>query len=265
MKWYLKLRKSRLLTRGFWLMVLLMLWEGGVRLGAVSPLLLPSLREVFAALLSSFISGDLLAQSLFSLWIILLGMLLGMVLALGLALLSVRFTVARDVVDTLLALAHPLPGIAILPLIIIWFGTGTGAITAIIVHSCLWPMLLNLLSGFDSCNPVYTDAGKNLSMTPTQIALEILVPASCSQLLSGAKIGWARAWRALISAEMVFGAIGAKGGVGWYIFKQRTFMNTPGLFAGIIVVIVIGLLVEELLFSQLEKRTVKKWGMSVSS
>lgn len=60
---------------------------------------------------------------------------------------------------------------------------------------------------------------------------------------------------------MVFGAVGAKGGIGWYILTQRTFMNTAGLFAGIILVIFIGMLVEDGLFSVIEKCTLTKWGM----
>ena len=74
------------------------------------------------------------------------------------------------------------------------------------------------------------------------------------------KIGWARAWRALISAEMVFGAVGSKGGIGWYLLNQRTFMDTSGLFAGIILVILIGIFVEDVVFGAIESRTLKKWG-----
>lgn len=265
MGFYLKLRKNRLCIRLFWVAVLLAVWEIGVRVTGVSPLLFPSIGEVLRVLWDSAVNGDLLWQAGFSLWVILLGMLIGLALALVLALLSMRFVAAGDLIDTLTAIAHPLPGIAVLPLVIMWFGTGTGAIVAIIVHSCLWPMLLNLLTGFRSTPQLYADTGRNLSMSTARIALEIRIPASFPSLLSGTKIGWARAWRALISAEMVFGAIGSKGGIGWYIFKQRTFMNTAGLFAGILVVILIGMLVEDLFFRSVEKRTVEKWGMSRKS
>ena len=80
-------------------------------------------------------------------------------------------------------------------------------------------------------------------------------------LLSGVKIAFARSWRALIGAEMVFGAMGTTGGIGWYIFKQRTFMNTSGLFAGILTVILVGILVESALFRLIEKKTIEKWGI----
>ena len=98
-------------------------------------------------------------------------------------------------------------------------------------------------------------------MSPWAVTLEIRLPASMPYLLSGIKIGWARAWRALISAEMVFGAVGAKGGIGWYLLNQRTFMDTAGLFAGIILVVLIGIFVEDVLFSLIEARTLRQWGM----
>lgn len=265
MKFYKQMRKNKPAIRSFWVILLLLVWQISVMMTGVSPLLFPSPGKVAAVLWDSIVSGDLLYQSLFSLSIILLGLVVGIVLAFLLALLSMRFAVAEDLIDTISAIAHPLPGIAVLPLIIMWFGTGTGAITAIIVHACLWPMLLNLTAGFRGVPAIYADVGRNFSMKPFAVTIGILIPASCSYLISGAKIGWARAWRALISAEMVFGAIGSKGGIGWYIFKQRTFMNTAGLFAGIVVVIIIGMLVEDLLFCKLEQRTIQKWGMSTNS
>lgn len=260
MKLYQKLRKNVLLVRAFWLCILLVVWELGVKVTNVSPMLFPSVGDVVLTLWLSLTTGDLLLQTGLSLGIIFLGLVIGTVLAMLLALLSVQFGVVSDMVETLSAIAHPLPGIAILPLIIMWFGTGTGAIVAIIVHSCLWCILLNLLTGFRSTPQIYLDVAHNLSMKPWEITTQILVPASFSYLLSGVKIGWARAWRALISAEMVFGAVGSVGGIGWYIFKQRTFMNTSGLFAGIVVVIVIGMLIEDVLFVNVEKMTVTRWG-----
>lgn len=93
-------------------------------------------------------------------------------------------------------------------------------------------------------------------MSRKEILFEIMLPSSMGYIISGVKIGWARAWRAFISAEMVFGSVGGKGGIGWYIFNQRTFMDTAGLFAGIILVIVIGILVENVLFAAMEKKYV---------
>ena len=75
------------------------------------------------------------------------------------------------------------------------------------------------------------------------------------------KMGWARAWRGLISAEMLFGSGGSKG-IGYYITDRRTNMDIAGVFATILVIILIGLVVEYGVFRTIENHTFKKWGMS---
>jgi NitT/TauT family transport system permease protein len=90
-----------------------------------------------------------------------------------------------------------------------------------------------------------------------------MIPNAFPYILSGLKIAWARSWRALVSAEMVFGASGVVGGLGWFIYKTRYFMDIEAVFAGLISVIIIGMLVDEFLLKTLENKTVKKWGMSV--
>jgi NitT/TauT family transport system permease protein len=90
---------------------------------------------------------------------------------------------------------------------------------------------------------------------------QILVPAALPSILSGLKIGWAFAWRTLIAAELVFGASSGKGGLGWYIFQNRNELYTDRVFAGLILVVVIGLFVENVVFHALERVTVRRWGL----
>jgi NitT/TauT family transport system permease protein len=89
----------------------------------------------------------------------------------------------------------------------------------------------------------------------------ILIPAALPSILAGLKIGWAFAWRTLIAAELVFGATSRSGGLGWFIYENRNELETPSVFAGLFVVIIIGLLVESVIFRFIESRTVRRWGM----
>lgn len=241
---------------GLWITMLLVIWELSVQVTGVSPLLFPSVGKVLRTLAEDLIHGNLLWQTLTSVGILVLALVISMIGAFLLAWLSRAGILAESFVNTLTVIAHPLPGLALLPLIIMWFGTGTGAVLAIVVHAVIWPLLLNIMTGFSEVPEIYTDAGKNLSMSRRAILFEIMLPASTGYIVSGVKIGWARGWRAFISAEMIFGSVGGNGGIGWYIFNQRNFMDTAGLFAGIILVILIGILVENVLFSALEKRLV---------
>ncbi|MBR5969506.1 MAG: ABC transporter permease [Lachnospiraceae bacterium] len=254
-------KKKNRLYRWIWVLVLLLAWELTVRLSDISPLMLPGIGDILSALVRDATEGRLLTQTLFSLGMIAGGMLCSFVLALFLAYLSRLHEIPEALVQVLCTIAHPLPGLALMPLIILWFGTGTGAVFALIVHSALWPLLLNLVTGLERTPELYTDLGKSLSMSQTAVFFEIRLRYAAPELIAGLKTAWARSWRAFIGAEMVFGAVGAYGGIGSYLLTRRTFMDTAGLFAGILIVVLIGIFVEGLLFRLIEKQTVDKWGM----
>lgn len=254
--------KNRLAGKIFWITLFVMLWQGLVMSGAFSPMILPGIEVVIRAFAKGVKSGELAYAVGYSIKLIAYGLFIGIVLGTALAVLSSFSAVFESLTDTLINIAHPLPGIALLPLIILWIGTGEAAIIFIIIHSVTWPLALNLISGFKAVPEVLKKTAANYELNSLQTAIYVFLPASFPYFISGAKTGWARAWRALISAEMLFGATGGVGGIGWYIFKKRVFMDTPGIFAGLIVIIIIGILVEEFLFERIEKFTLDNWGMS---
>lgn len=258
-----KIFQYKFIVHSFWGIVILMLWELIAKKGNFSPMLFPTLETILNSLYLSILNKEIMGETLYSLSLIFKGLFLGIVVALILSSLASVSKILEGLIETLIALAHPLPGIALLPLIILWLGTGPSSIIFIIVHSVVWPLVLNLSLGFKSMPKIYQEIGENYELSSIQIISHILLPASLPYFLSGIKIGWARAWRALISAEMIFGAAGGEGGLGWFIFKRRVFMDTSGIFAGIIVIVVIGILIEDLVFNKLEQITIRKWGMTL--
>ena len=90
----------------------------------------------------------------------------------------------------------------------------------------------------------------------------MLIPAAFPSILAGLKIGWAFAWRTLIAAELVFGVSSGSGGLGWYIYENKNQLNIPEVFAGLLSIILIGLLVENVVFRTIETLTITKWGMN---
>ena len=86
-----------------------------------------------------------------------------------------------------------------------------------------------------------------------------MLPASFPHILGGIRTGWARAWQASVAAELVFGAAGGNGGLGWFLYKKRFMMETPGVFAGMLVIVLIGIAVEYIVFTWVEINTVRKW------
>ena len=205
-------------------------------------------------------SGELLEKVRISLAVLVQGYLAGVALAFALTTLAVSTRIGRDLLDTLTSMFNPLPAIALLPLALLWFGLGRGSLVFVLIHSVLWPLALNTYAGFQGVPETLRMAGRNYGLTGLRYVLQILVPAALPSILSGLKIGWAFAWRTLIAAELVFGASSGKGGLGWYIFQNRNELYTDRVFAGLVMVVLIGLLVESLGFKTLERLTVRKWG-----
>jgi NitT/TauT family transport system permease protein len=243
---------------------LLVAWEAWTRLFHVSPLLFPAASTVLAAFGRSLANGEIPGYALQSLKVLLTGMALGAAIALILTTLAVTTRLGGEILQTLTSMFNPLPAIALMPLALLWFGLGTGSLIFVIIHSVLWPMSLNTYTGFVTVPITLRRVGQNFGLSGWRLVAGILLPAAFPYILSGIKIGWAFAWRTIIAAEMVFGVAGSHGGLGWFIYQNRFEMNTDLVFAGLLTVIVIGLVVENFVFRWLERRTVLRWGMSAS-
>ena len=258
--WPLRIWQQGWLRKSLILIVLAVLWEVAARVQD-NDLLLPSFLQTAAAFYDGMLSGELPGKVWISLTVLLQGYVIGIVLAFALTTLAVSTQLGRDLLDTLTAMFNPLPAIALLPLSLLWFGLGQNSLIFVLVHSVLWPQALNTYAGFRGVSETQRMAGRNYGLKGLRLVWYILIPAALPSILSGLKIGWAFAWRTLIAAELVFGASSGKGGLGWYIFQNRNELYTDKVFAGLAVVILIGLLVENLLFANVERLTVKRWGM----
>jgi NitT/TauT family transport system permease protein len=248
------------LRRAVILAVLAAAWEVFAR-WQNNDLLVPTFLQVVKALGADLASGELVTKTRITLSMLLQGYLGGVFFAFLLTALAVSTQLGRDLLSTLTAMFNPLPAIALLPLALLWFGLGRGSLVFVLIHSVLWPLALNTYAGFQGVPETLRMAGRNYGLRGLRYVLQILVPAALPAILSGLKIGWAFAWRTLIAAELVFGASSGKGGLGWYIFQNRNELMTDRVFAGLALVIIIGLVVEGLVFQTVERVTVRKWGM----
>lgn len=246
--------------KGLLLLVLAALWEGVSR-WQNNDLLLPGVVATVRAFYDGIMSGELLGYVGVSLWVLVQGYAAGILGAFLLTSLAVSTRLGRDLLETLTAMFNPLPAIALLPLALLWFGLGKGSLIFVLMHSVMWPLALNTYAGFRSVPETLRMAGRNYGLGGVGLVFQILIPAALPAILSGLKIGWAFAWRTLIAAELVFGSTSGKGGLGWYIFQSRNELYTDKVFAGLAMVIIIGLLVENIVFQTAEKLTIRRWGM----
>lgn len=243
------------------LLALALLWEFLAR-WQDNDLLLPTFGQTARAFAEGLAGGELLLRARASLVVLLQGYLLGILAAFVLTTLAVSTQIGRDLLATLTSMFNPLPAIALLPLALLWFGLGQASLVFVLVHSVLWPLALATFAGFQAVPDTLRMAGRNYGLRGVRYVLLILVPSALPAILSGLKIGWAFAWRTLIAAELVFGVSSGKGGLGWYIFQNRNELYTDKVFAGLVMVILIGLLVENVVFQTVEKLTIRRWGVA---
>lgn len=248
------------LRKGVILLALAALWEGYAR-WLDNPLLFPTFLQTAAAFFTSIRSGELVEATMHSVATLLQGYALGLVLAALATAFATATRLGADLLDTLTAMFNPLPSIALLPLAMIWFGLGNGSILFVLVHAVLWSVALNTHAGFRSVSPTWRMVGQNYGLSKPAYVAKILIPGALPSILTGLKIGWAFAWRTLIAAELVFGVSSSGGGLGWYIFQNKNLLEIPNVFAGLLMVILFGLAVENLVFRTLEHRTIRRWGM----
>ena len=246
--------------KGLLLLLLAGIWQMyAVQLN--NPLLFPTFSSTVVALWQAVADGGLLGKAWFSIKILLMGYASGLALATVLTVLAITTTLGNDLLETLTSMFNPLPAIALLPLALIWFGLGNGSIVFVLIHAVLWPVALNTHSGFRAVSNTMRMVGRNYGLTGFSYVVRILIPGAFPSILSGLKIGWAFAWRTLIAAELVFGVSSGSGGLGWFIYENKNVLEIPAVFAGLFTVILIGLMVENLIFRNIEAKTVRKWGM----
>ena len=244
------------------LVLLALVWQAyAVQLH--NELIFPTFSATIHALVSGILSGGLLLKAWTSIRVLLVGYALGILIATFLTALATVSRVGTDFLETLTAMFNPLPAIALLPLALIWFGLGEGSLVFVLIHSVLWAVSLNTHSGFMSVSPTLRMVGRNCGLTGFRYVYRILIPAAFPNILSGLKTGWAFAWRTLIAAELVFGVSSGSGGLGWFIYMSKNLLDIPSVFAGLFMVILIGLFVENVVFNTIERYTVRKWGMQL--
>jgi NitT/TauT family transport system permease protein len=226
-----------------------------------NPIMLPSFVETAEALRTGIVSEGLGSAAAVSLVVLLKGYVTAIVLGLLLVSLAVTSAFLRETLSTLTAMFNPLPAIALLPLAMLWFGLGEKSLIFVLIHSVLWPFALATLIGFQGVPETLRLVGRNYGLRGPRYVALILVPAALPAIISGLKIGWAFAWRTLIAAELVFGVSSGQGGLGWFIYRSRNDLLTDKAFAGLVMVIAIGLAVELLIFKFVEAATVRRWGM----
>lgn len=258
----------RIVVQICFIIIVAVIWEVTARahvFGERSELVFPTLESIGKAFIDNFTIGyagtSFWMYILNSLKLLLIGLFIGIFLSFVFTGLSIMSKTFRYIYDLIVAVFDLLPGVALLPVVIIIFGINPAVIVFLVVHAVIWPMSRNILDGFQAVPKIYIEAGKNIGISGIKLLTGIYIPATTSYIVSGIKVSWARAWRGLLSAEMIFG-IASCPGIGLYINQMRTNLKNAEMYATLIVIIIIGMVVQYGVLEPIEKNTIKRWGMT---
>jgi len=165
----------------------------------------------------------------------------------------------RASLETLMAIFNPLPSISLLPFALLWFGFGERPIVFVTYFGSLWPFTYNIINGLATIDKALLDAGRMFS-NGWMLFRHIMFPLALPNIITGFRSAWGISWRSVVAAELVFGAVGMKGGIGWLVYACRFNLNPEGMVAAIFCLSIIGILVETMI-NHVEELTVKKSGM----
>lgn len=226
-----------------WLPALLLLgWWAAAEAELFPVFLLPSPGAALARAWQMALSGELLHHALVSLGRVGGGFLLSGTAALFLAGLVYESPFAARSSHLFLESLRVIPPLSLMPLLILWLGIDEAPKLAIVVLASFFPIYLSALTALRTTGERYLELARALRLTRSEVYRHILIPGSAPALITGLRLGFGYAWRALVSAEL----LAAASGLGYMIEEAGTLMQTDVVFVGVITIALLGMLCDRL-------------------
>jgi NitT/TauT family transport system permease protein len=238
--------------------VVAILWEAFARLGPFPPKLFPGIETILSTFIRLVGNGILLVHSSTTLLRLILAFLLATFAGVSLGIIIGRYRWAEDFFLPLISIGNPIPGLAYAPLFVLWFGLGDLPAVLLVAFAAAFPIVLNTWTGVKAVKEIWIRAAQAMGAADRQLFWKVVLPGALPYILTGLRLGLARAWRVLVAVEML---TSVRLGLGWLIFGAREFLNTDVMLAGIVVIGLVGFLLEKLVFQKLEELTLVRWGM----
>lgn len=218
------------------LFLLVALWQAASMSGAVSADIAPSPMRVFAALWHLMSVGDLGYHAMVSIYRQMAGLLLAIGIGTALGICMAHFDWFRTVFEPLVRMTYPLPKSALIPLLILWFGIGHMSKIAAVFLGCLLPVVVSAYNGTMGVDHQLVWSARSLGTRRVPILWKIYFTAALPEIMSGVRIALALSYTLLVSAEFLI----ARSGLGFLIQSMGEMGDYPGMFAGVLVVALIG-------------------------
>lgn len=247
---------NRIQTIIFYL-VLLALWQIVFKLAIWPDFLFPAPMSVLETFRQGFADGSFLIGISISMSRVAKGYLIAIALGLPAGVLIARLNIFKNTIGTLISGLQPLPSICWLPLAVLWIGLNERAIIFIILIGATFSIATATEAGVRNVPPIFLRAAKTMGTKGWRIYTDILFPAALPSIMTGMKLAWAFAWRALMAGELLSSGVG----LGQILMIGRDLNDMSMVIAVMIIIAVLGQLIDRFIFSMVETKVRKRWGL----
>jgi NitT/TauT family transport system permease protein len=221
------------------LTALLMAWEVSARLGIVKPLLFPAPSRIGRTAIEMIQSGELLLHTRATLTRVILGVILGGIPALFLGLLMGQSRRLATAIDPIIAAIHPIPKIAIFPLIMVFLGVGEASKVFIAAFGAFFPILINTVAGVRQISPVLLQVAENYGTPRRKMFTRVVFPGSLPSILTGLLLALNLTLLLTVAIEIINGRLGL-GSIIWFAWQT---IHTEEIYVCLAILMLLGLLI----------------------
>ena len=236
------------------------IWQAICEAGLVSPLLLPSPQAIGSWLLSAARDGSLEEAALVTLLRLVQGYLPGLALGLALGALAYSSRLAGDTLGLVALGFQALPSVCWTPLALLWFGQSAAAMRFVVIMGSVWSILMATRNALSLVPSLWVNAARVMGTDRLHLWTDVMLPAALPGLVSGARLGWAFAWRSLMAAE-IYVTILDRMGLGQLLHYGRELQAMDQAMGVMLTIIVLGIIADKLLFLPIEHHLHKNWGI----
>jgi NitT/TauT family transport system permease protein len=240
------------------LVVLILIWEALARAGFWDRTLIPAPGDVAQFLWSGISDHTLIAATATTMRRVLIGYAISLMGGIPLGIVLARFRFADDTMGALVTGLQALPSMCWIPFAIICFGLSDNAILFVVVMGSLVSITVSVRDGVANLPPTYIRAARTLGTRRLAMVTEVLLPASLPSLITGAKLGWAYAWRALMAGELLI----ITPSLGSLLKQGGDNADMVQVIAAMVIIVVIGLGTDFVVFGALEKMVRRRFGLA---
>ena len=221
---------------------MLVIWEVAVFVADINPIYLPRPTRIVAALIEMFRSDRLLVDLLITLGRIFGGFAIALIAGTLLGVWMATSERVNAIADNFIAALYPLPKVTLIPLFIIWLGTGGPFMLTISALGAVFPIIINTVVGIRQCDPGLVLAARDLGANNRQIVRMVLLPSAIPSIFAGVRLGLGVSIILVVAAEMLVG----KFGLGARLYLAGQVLETEQVFAVLIVLAALGIVVTKL-------------------